>query len=93
MAVKRLGRPWKGVKARRCVWDGESDHWLSPLSTKPSQNLIDVQDEIMGGESVMSFVPCDLTGLSCSTPGFTPGSLPVLLPIPGPPQSHSITLL
>jgi hypothetical protein len=28
-----------------------------------------------------------------STPGFTPGSLPVLLPIPGPTQSHSITLV
>jgi len=28
-----------------------------------------------------------------STPGFTPGSLPVLLPIPDPPQSHSIALV
>jgi hypothetical protein len=41
----------------------------------------------------MSFVPCDLSGLNCSTPGFTPGSLSVLLPIPGPPQSHSIALV
>lgn len=31
-------------EALRHVWDGESDHWLSPLSTKPSQGLIDVQD-------------------------------------------------
>ncbi len=41
----------------------------------------------------MSLVPCEPTGSSFSTPGFTPGSLPVLLPIPGPPQSHSITLV
>jgi hypothetical protein len=41
----------------------------------------------------MTLVPCDITGSSFSTPGFTPGSLPVLLPIPGPPQSHSITLV
>src|SRR5713101_4730446 len=41
----------------------------------------------------MSCVPCELIGLGFSTPGFTPGSLPVLLPIPGPPQSHSITLV
>ena len=32
-------------------------------------------------------------GSNFSTPGFTPGSLPVLLPITGPTQSHSITLL
>jgi hypothetical protein len=47
----------------------------------------------MGGESVMSCVPCKPTGSNFSTPGFTPGSLPVLLPIPGPTQSHSITVL
>ena len=41
----------------------------------------------------MSLVPCEPTGSRCSTPGFTPGSLPVLLPIPGPPQSHSIALV
>ena len=58
---ERLGRPWGGVKALRRVWDGESDHRLSPLSTKPSQGLIDVQDEMMGGESVMSLVPCEST--------------------------------
>jgi hypothetical protein len=43
MAVKLLGRLWEGVKTLRCVWDGECDHCLSPLSTKPSQGLIDVQ--------------------------------------------------
>jgi hypothetical protein len=62
-------------------------------STKPSQGLIDVQDEVRGGESMMSLVLCEPTGSSFSTPGFTPGSLPVLLTIPGPPQSHSITLV
>ena len=41
----------------------------------------------------MSPVPCEPTGSSFSTPGFTPGSLPVLLPIPDPTQSHSITLV
>jgi hypothetical protein len=41
----------------------------------------------------MSLVPCEPTGSSFTTPGFTPGSLPVLLPIPGPTQSHSITLI
>jgi hypothetical protein len=41
----------------------------------------------------MSLVPCKPTGLGCSTPGFTPGTLPVLLPIPGPTQSHSIALV
>ena len=30
---------------------------------------------------------------SFSTPGFTPDLIPVLLPIPGPPPSHSITLV
>ena len=43
----RLRRPWGGVKAHRRMWDGERDHWLSPLSIKPSQGLIDVQDEMM----------------------------------------------
>jgi len=32
-------------------------------------------------------------GSSFSTPGFTPGSLPVLLPIPDPTQSHSVALV
>jgi hypothetical protein len=32
-------------------------------------------------------------GSSFSSPGFTPGWLPVLLPIPGPTQSHSIALV
>ena len=31
-------------------------------------------------------------GFEFSTPGFTPGSLPVLLPIPGPLRSHSIPI-
>jgi len=39
----RLGGPWRGVKALRCVWDGKHDHWLSRLSIKPSQGLIDIQ--------------------------------------------------
>jgi hypothetical protein len=41
----------------------------------------------------MNLVPCEPIGSRCSTPGFTPGSLPVLLPIPGRTQSHSITLV
>ena len=41
----------------------------------------------------MNSAPCDPQGSSFSTPGFTPGSLPVLLPIPDPTQSHSITLV
>ena len=41
----------------------------------------------------MSCVPCELVGLGFSTPGFTPGSLPVLLPIPGPTQSYSVALV
>ena len=41
----------------------------------------------------MSLVLCKSTGSSFSTPGFTPGSLPVLLPIPGPTQSHSVALV
>jgi hypothetical protein len=73
----RLGRPWKGVKALRRVWDGESDqNCLPSLSKKASQVFIDNQDEMMGGESVMSLVPCEPTGSSFSTPGFTPGFTP-----------------
>ena len=34
----------ESVKALRRVWDGESDLWLSPLSIKDSQGLIDVED-------------------------------------------------
>jgi len=64
-----------------------------PLSIKPSQDLIDVQDEIMGGELVISPVPCDPRIRVFSTPGFTPGSLPVLLPITGTTQSHSVVLI
>ena len=41
----------------------------------------------------MSIVPSGPTGSSFSTPGFTPGSLQVFLPIPDPTQSHSIALL
>jgi hypothetical protein len=41
----------------------------------------------------MSLVLCEPTCSSFSTPGFTPGSLPVLLPIPDPTQSHSIALV
>jgi hypothetical protein len=37
----------------------------------------------------MSCVPCEPTGSSF----LTPGSPPILLPIPGPPQSHSITFI
>ena len=33
------------------AWNGESDHWLSPLSTNPSQGLIDVKGQMLGGES------------------------------------------
>jgi hypothetical protein len=47
--------------ALRSVWDGESDHWLSPLSIKPSQGLIDIQDEVRGVELSMSPVPCEFT--------------------------------
>jgi len=45
--VPGLGRAWGGVKALRRVWDDESDQWLSSLSIKPSQGLIDVQDGAM----------------------------------------------
>jgi hypothetical protein len=38
-------------------------------------------------------VPCEPAGSNCSPPGFTPGSLPVLLPIPDLTQSHFITLV
>lgn len=41
------------------VWGGESDHWLSPLSTNPSQGLIDVKDQMMGVESEIRLVPCE----------------------------------
>ena len=40
----------------------------------------------------MNPVPCEPTGSRFSAPGFTPGSLPVLLAIPGPTQSHSIPI-
>ena len=41
----------------------------------------------------MSLVPCEPTDSRFSTPGFTPGSLPILLPIPGSTPSHSVTLV
>jgi len=41
----------------------------------------------------MSLVPCKPKVRVFATPGFTPGSLPVLLPIPDPIQSHSIALV
>jgi hypothetical protein len=41
----------------------------------------------------MSLVPCKPTGSRCSTPGFTPGSLPILLPIPDLTPSDSVTLV
>ena len=78
---ERLGRPWGGVKTLSLVWDGEGDHRLSPLSTKPSQGLIDVQDAMMGGESVMNLVrgspPFEFFYSrfhSRFAPGFTPDS-------------------
>jgi len=61
---------------------------VSPLSIKASPVFIDVQGEMMGGESVVNLILCEPTGSSFSTPGFTPGSLPVLLPIPGTTKSH-----
>ena len=42
---------------------------------------------------MVNLILCEPTGSSFSTPGFTPGSLPALLPIPGPTQSHSIALV
>jgi len=97
IAPPRLRRPWGGVKALRRVWDHESDPWLSPLSTKPSQGVRDVQGGGRCEEWVGNHVLCEPTGSSVSTPsftpGFTPGSLPVLLPIPDPIQSQSITVL
>ena len=68
--------------------DGKRDHWLSPLSIKPSQGLIDDQDEVRGEESMMSLVPWESTVRVF----LLPVSLPVLLPIPGPTQSHLITV-
>ena len=47
----------------------------------------------MRGESVVNTDPCEITGSNFSTPGFIPGSLPVLLPIPDPTQSHSVALI
>ena len=76
-----LTRPWGGVKTLRRVWDHESDPWLSPLSTKPSQGVRDVQGGGRCEEWVGNHVLCEPTGSSVSTPGFTPGSL-----------SHSIVL-
>src|SRR4029077_3639246 len=50
-------------------------------STKPSQGLIDVQDEVRGGESMMSLVPWESTVRvfysrfhSRFAPGFAPDS-------------------
>jgi hypothetical protein len=42
---------------------------------------------------MMSLVRWESTLRVFCTPGFTPGSLPVLLPIPGLTQSRSITVL
>ena len=67
------------------VWGSESDHWLSPLSTNPSQGLIDVKDQMMGVESEIRLVPYE--------PRVRVFLLPVSLPIPGPSQSHSIPVL
>jgi len=46
----------------------------------------------MGGELVMNLVPWEST-VRVFYSQFAPGSLPVLLTIPDPPQSHSITLI
>jgi len=59
------------------------------ISIKAPRVFLDVQDEMVSEDSVMSCVPCEPTGSSF----LTPGSLPILLPIPGPPQSHSITFI
>jgi hypothetical protein len=37
----------------------ESGEWVSPLSQKPSQGLIDDQGSGLEGESVMNLVLCD----------------------------------
>ena len=47
----------------------------------------------MEWEAAMSPVPGEPRGSSFSIPSFTPDSLPVLLPTPGPTQSHLITVL
>ena len=86
MAGQRLSRPWQGVKALRRVQDSESDQWLSPLFTKPSQGLIDVQDEVRGGESMRMHLPWD-SGLrvfysrfySRFAPDFTPDTRSALI--------------
>jgi len=49
------------------------------------------RDDVRGVGDDSCFVR--VTGSSFSTPGFTPGSLPVLLPIPGRTHSHSIALV
>lgn len=41
----------------------------------------------------MSLVSYETTGSSFSVPGFKPGSFSILLPIPGPSQFHSVTLV
>ena len=54
--------------------DGESDPWLLPLSLKPSEGLIDVQDGMMGEESMMSLGPFYSRFHSRFAPDFTPDS-------------------
>jgi hypothetical protein len=45
--------------------------------------------ELGFADSLLQFVSRSLAN---STPGFTPGSLPVLIPVPGPSGSHSIAI-
>lgn len=59
------------------MWDGESDPACCPLPITAAQAFLDAQDGALGEESVMSRVPCGQP-FEFSTPG----SLPVLLPIP-----------
>ena len=69
------------------MWGGE-DHWLSPLSTNPSQGLMDVKDQMMGGSRrlVLFRVSPGFEFLSRFhsrfAPGFTPNSKSNSIAIP-----------
>ena len=75
-----------GFKAPRCVWQGERDHCCRPQPVKASHVFYRRQDEMRGGEAMMSLTPCEPNSSSGPTPGFSPGFSP-------DSRSHSITLV
>jgi len=74
--AERLSRPWGGVKALERVRDSQSDPWPSPLSIKPSQGVVDVQDEVRGVGDASCAVRAYRFELFYSRfdPGFSPDS-------------------